>query len=175
MLKQTIQNPSLPRAHWLGREKKTKLKKPREYYSATKKEWNGAFCRDVDGPRVCHIEWSKSERGKQIPYIDAYMWNLKNATGDLIHKEEIETQTENKQNIWIPRGQVGWNEFRDWDRHRSTIGGEGNGNPLQHSCLENPMDRGAWGLQSMESHRVGHHWSDLAQQGTYHWYYVWNQ
>ena len=23
--------------------------------------------------------------------------------------------------------------------------GEGNGNPLQHSCLENPMDRGIWG------------------------------
>ena len=22
--------------------------------------------------------------------------------------------------------------------------GEGSGNPLQHSCLENPMDRGAW-------------------------------
>ena len=22
--------------------------------------------------------------------------------------------------------------------------GEGNGNPLQHSCLENPRDRGAW-------------------------------
>ena len=22
--------------------------------------------------------------------------------------------------------------------------GVGNGNPLQHSCLENPMDRGAW-------------------------------
>ena len=21
---------------------------------------------------------------------------------------------------------------------------EGNGNPLQHYCLENPMDRGAW-------------------------------
>ena len=27
--------------------------------------------------------------------------------------------------------------------------GEGNGYPLQYSCLENPMDRGAWGLQSM--------------------------
>ena len=24
------------------------------------------------------------------------------------------------------------------------IPGEGNGNPLQYSCLENPMDRGAW-------------------------------
>ena len=23
-------------------------------------------------------------------------------------------------------------------------GGEGNGNPLQYSCLANPMDRGAW-------------------------------
>ena len=87
---------------------------------------------------------------------------------------------------------------------------EGNGTPLQHSCLENPMDGGAWwaavhgvsksrihlwdfiftfdfhalekemathssvlawripgmaepgGLPSMESHRVGHDWSDLA-------------
>ena len=24
--------------------------------------------------------------------------------------------------------------------------GEGNGNPLQYSCLENPVDRGAWWL-----------------------------
>ena len=23
--------------------------------------------------------------------------------------------------------------------------GEGNGNPIQYSCLKNPMDRGAWG------------------------------
>ena len=27
--------------------------------------------------------------------------------------------------------------------------GEGNGNPLQYSCLENPIDRGAWGPQSI--------------------------
>ena len=26
----------------------------------------------------------------------------------------------------------------------SHIWGEGNGNPLQYSCLENPMDGGAW-------------------------------
>ena len=38
--------------------------------------------------------------------------------------------------------------------------GEGNGNPLQCSCLENPRDGGAW--WSMGSHRVGHYWSDLA-------------
>ena len=34
--------------------------------------------------------------------------------------------------------------------------GGGQGNPLHCSCLENPMDRGACGLQSMQSQRVGH-------------------
>ena len=39
--------------------------------------------------------------------------------------------------------------------------GEGNGNPLQCSCLENPRDGEPGGLPSMGSHRVGHDWSDL--------------
>jgi len=34
--------------------------------------------------------------------------------------------------------------------------GEGNGNPLQYSCLENTMARGAWWLQSMGLRRAGH-------------------
>ena len=34
--------------------------------------------------------------------------------------------------------------------------GEGNGNPLQCSCLENPRDGEPGGLPSMESHRIGH-------------------
>ena len=29
--------------------------------------------------------------------------------------------------------------------------GGGNGNPLQYSCVGNPMDRGAYGLQSTKS------------------------
>ena len=40
--------------------------------------------------------------------------------------------------------------------------GEGNGNPLQCSCLENPRDGEPGGLLSMGSHRVGYDWSDLA-------------
>ena len=36
--------------------------------------------------------------------------------------------------------------------------GEGNGNPLQYSCLENIMDRGAWRAKSMGSQRVRHNW-----------------
>ena len=31
--------------------------------------------------------------------------------------------------------------------------GEGNGNPLQYSCLENPMDRGAWWATVHGGHR----------------------
>ena len=47
--------------------------------------------------------------------------------------------------------------------------GEGNGNPLQYSCLENPMDRGAWWAtvhRVAESNRTEgltftHHWLTL--------------
>ena len=34
--------------------------------------------------------------------------------------------------------------------------GEGNGNPLQYSCLGNPMDRGAW---KPTVHRVKKSWT----------------
>ena len=38
--------------------------------------------------------------------------------------------------------------------------GGGHGNPLQYSCLENSMDRGAWhAIQSMGSQRVRHDWA----------------
>ena len=43
--------------------------------------------------------------------------------------------------------------------------GEGNGNPLQCSCLENPGMGEPGGLPSMGSHRVGNDWSDLAAAG----------
>ena len=31
--------------------------------------------------------------------------------------------------------------------------GEGNGNPLKYSCLENPMDRGAWQATVQQGHK----------------------
>ena len=40
--------------------------------------------------------------------------------------------------------------------------GGGHGNPLQCSCLENPMDREPGGLQPMGLQRIGHNWSNLA-------------
>ena len=41
--------------------------------------------------------------------------------------------------------------------------GEGNGNPLQYSCLENPMDKGAWGGTV---HGVAKSWTRLSDQHT---------
>ena len=41
--------------------------------------------------------------------------------------------------------------------------GEGNGNPLQHSCLKNSMDRGTWWdavqLLFKGSQRIGQDWA----------------
>ena len=38
--------------------------------------------------------------------------------------------------------------------------GEGDGNPLQYSCLENPMDRGAWWATV---HGVAKSWTWLSE------------
>ena len=54
--------------------------------------------------------------------------------------------------------------------------GEGNGSPLQCSCLENPTDGGAipGGLQSMGSLRVGHDWVTSLSLFTFtHWRREW--
>ena len=42
--------------------------------------------------------------------------------------------------------------------------GEGNGNPLQYSCLEYPMDTGAW---QATVHRVRKNWTQLKQLSTH--------
>ena len=43
--------------------------------------------------------------------------------------------------------------------------GEGNGNPLQYSCLENPMDRGAWWATVRSQ---GHKESDTTEWHHFH-------
>ena len=42
--------------------------------------------------------------------------------------------------------------------------GGGHGNPLQYSCLENPVDRGAWWAMV---HRVTNCWTQLKRLGTH--------
>ena len=43
-----------------------------------------------------------------------------------------------------PMGKGSWGDCSPCGCKRIRSPGEGHGNPLQYSCLENPMDRGAW-------------------------------
>ena len=89
---------------------------------------------------------SKSERDRQILYINKCMESRKMVLMKLF--AAIETQT------WRLPCHLSWErvclQCRKPGLGRSP--GGGHGNPLQYSCLENPMDRGAW------CHRVGHDW-----------------
>ena len=41
-----------------------------------KKECTWVSSDEVDEPRAYYTEWSKSEREKQVSYINAYTWSL---------------------------------------------------------------------------------------------------
>ena len=56
-----------------------------------KKEQNNVICSDMDGPKDCHTESSKSDRQRQ--HDITYMWNLKYDTNELIYKTETDLQT----------------------------------------------------------------------------------
>ena len=86
-----------------------------------KKERNWVICRDVDGPRDCHTEWSKSEREKQILHINTYMWTLEKCyRWSYWQSRNRDTDVENKR--MDTKGEKGgWDELGDWDWHVYTI------------------------------------------------------
>ena len=51
--------------------------------------------------------------------------------------------------------------FNPWIR---MIPGGGNGNPLQYSCLENPMDKGAWWATVLS---IAQSWTQLKPLSTH--------
>ena len=67
---------------------------------------------------------SKTELVKQ-PNYDILYFSLASLVAQIVNN--------------LPAMQETWVQSLDWEDPR-----EGNGNPLQYSCLENPMDRGAW-------------------------------
>ena len=46
------------------------------------KEWNLAFCNNVNVTGECYAKWNKSGRERQIPYVFTHMWILRNSTED---------------------------------------------------------------------------------------------
>ena len=47
---------------------------------------------EVEEPRACYTEWSKSEREKQTEYLNIYRWKLENGIEEPICREGMETQ-----------------------------------------------------------------------------------
>ena len=81
-----------------------------------------------------------------------------------------------KEYIWISSNEVDETAayYTEWSKperktpiqYTNAYIREGNGIPLQYSCLENPMDGEPGRLQSMGSLRVGHDWaSSLSRVG----------
>ena len=83
------------------------------------KEWSSVIWDNMDGPGGNFAKWDKSDRERQMLHDLIYMWNLKK----LLHINEMYSGS-------IPGS------------GRSL--GEGNGNLLQYSCMENSTDREAW-------------------------------
>ena len=91
-----------------------------------KKEWNNAIFSNMDATQDHYTKWSKKERQRQI--LDDITYG----------GSEVKASAFNAGDLGSIPGSG-----------RSP--GEGNGNPLQYSCLQNPITRGAW---QITVHRV---------------------
>ena len=72
-----------------------------------------------------------------------------------IELTEHDTNRIKERIIWLFINRYIWQNSRPQGHNR-----EGNGSPLQYSCLENPVDRGAWWAAV---HRVTQTWTRLKQ------------
>ena len=61
-----------------------------------------------------------------------------------MQKPNIEADVYNKRKNVTEKNKVKREKFKSLIRFHSANKGEGNGDPLQYSCLANPMDGGAW-------------------------------
>ena len=52
------------------------------------KEWNNVIYSNMDGPRDCHTEWSKSAREGEISYAIPDMWSIKRNDTDELTKQK---------------------------------------------------------------------------------------
>ena len=64
-----------------------------DYYSAIKKNEIMPFAATMDGPWDYHTKQSKSEKERQIPYVNTYMQNLKYNTNEHIYETGTDSQT----------------------------------------------------------------------------------
>ena len=65
-----------------------------EILHSRKKELNNAICSNMDATRDYHIKWNKSEREKQIPYLEfkiCHEWTYAENRNRLIDNRSVAT------------------------------------------------------------------------------------
>ena len=112
--------------------------------------------------QYCEIDYTtKCNLQIQVWSLSNYQWHFFTELGKKFHNSYGNTKTLNSQSNlekeeWSWRNQHSWLQIilQSYSYQDSMVlaqkqkyrpmDGEGNGTPLQYSCLENPMDGGAW-------------------------------
>ena len=77
-----------------------------------KKIWNNAICSNMNAPRDCHTEWSKSEKDKyhmifvESAYTSTYMWNLKTLY-KWVYLQNRKRPTDIANKFMVTKGEMG--------------------------------------------------------------------
>ena len=65
-------------------------------------------------PRVYYAEWSKLEKEKQIPYINAYIWNLEKwYWGTCLQGRNRDSEIDREQTYGHSKGSRGGDELKE--------------------------------------------------------------
>ena len=133
--------PDLPMAHWVPFHISWSSCPPAFHLIRLSRQWNSTcYC-----PRVPLVIW--------IYLISSMHWGSNWLILHYLNLTDSWVWTVSNKNFNSEWSFPGGSEVKTSACSAGDLGsipgsgrspGEGNGNPLQYSCLENPMDRGAW-------------------------------
>ena len=126
---------------------------------------------------VWSLGWEDPLEKGTATHASILAWRLPWTVYPMGHKESDTTE---RLSLWwvqsgLPQRLRAKESSRQSRRHGSVPGSGrslegGNGNPLQYSCLESPLDRGAQRVTfPRESQRVGHSWGHTHKLQSAHW------
>ena len=119
----------------------------------------------VNDARACCTEQSKSEREKQILYINTYIWNLEklywqtylqHSNGNADIENRLRTQQGKERAGWTERVELTYMHYRVWNRHKREVAvSAGNSAWCSGTTQMDGMGAGGWV------------WGRFKREGTY--------